>query len=720
MHALKPASSTTATPQPTPTPSPQIANPPSAPSVTQGSGSNLTVTWSAPLVDSTHDAATAFNLRFAVSGTGTWASVTSVASPYVLSGLAAGTAYDVQVQSVNAAGTSAWSATDTLTTSAAGPYTPNTPAAPSLAQGTGSNLTVTWYAPATSSTASAATSYNLRFSPSGANTWTSVAGVTSPYTLTGLSGSAAYDVQVQSANTAGTSGWSATSTLTTAAGGPFVPNVVAAPALAQGTGSNLTVTWTAPAADATHSVATSYNVRSSPSGAGTWTTVSNVTSPYTLSGLTAGMAYDVEVESANAAGTSAWSVTSTLTTAAVTPYIPNIVVTPTVALGTGSNLTVTWTAPAADGTHSVATSYNLRSSPSGAGTWTTVSGVTSPYNLSGLIAGAAYDVQVQSANSAGSSAWSATATLTTATAIPNTLAAPALAQGSGSNLTVTWSASAADGTHGAATSYNLRSSPSGAGTWTLVSGVVSPYTLSGLTAGAAYDVQVQSANAAGTGAWSATSTLTTSAGAGPYAPNIPAIASVAPPADGTASKLTVTWPATATDATHGAPTSYNLRYGPSGSGTWTTVSSVTSPYAITGLGGATAIDVEVQATNAVGSSAWSSIKTGTTWGATVAPGGWTAAAAQVHGTSVAPNGGVQAIATAAPTAVTGFAFAWSQSNTAIPTTGLLAAAADGTTNGWGQYISAPATAGTYYLWMLAQGTGSVTTGALVTSAITVS
>ena len=163
------------------------------------------------------------------------------------------------------------------------------------------------------------------------NTWTSVAGVTSPYTLTGLSGSAAYDVQVQSANTAGTSGWSATSTLTTAAGGPFVPNVVAAPALAQGTGSNLTVTWTAPAADATHSVATSYNVRSSPSGAGTWTTVLNVTSPYTLSGLTAGMAYDVEVESANAAGTSAWSVTSTLTTAAVTPYIPNIVVTPTVA-----------------------------------------------------------------------------------------------------------------------------------------------------------------------------------------------------------------------------------------------------------------------------------------------------------------------------------------------------------------------------------------------------
>ncbi len=41
-------------------------------------------------------------------------------------------------------------------------------------------------------------------------------------------------------------------------------------------------------------------------------------------------------------------------------------------------------------------------------------------------------------------------------------------------------------------------------------------------------------------------------------------------------------------------------------------------------------------------------------------------------------------------------------------------------NGYGQWFSTPAAAGTYYLWMLSQGAGGVTNGALVTSAIVVS
>jgi hypothetical protein len=83
---------------------------------------------------------------------------------------------------------------------------------------------------------------------------------------------------------------------------------------------------------------------------------------------------------------------------------------------------------------------------------------------------------------------------------------------------------------------------------------------------------------------------------------------------------------------------------------------------------------------------------------------------------------------AAPTAVTGAAFAWSSSSSTVPTTGLLAAATDGQSSGqatgWAAYISAPATVGngTYYLWMLAQA-GTVasptTIGAFVTTAITV-
>lgn len=497
----------------------------------------------------------------------------------------------------------------------------------------------------------------------------------------------------------------------------FVPNTPAAPTLAQGAGSNLAVTWTAPGTDSTHSAATVYNLRSSPSGAGTWTIVSAVNSPYTLTALTDGAAYDVEVQAANTAGTTAWSPVRTLTTASTGPYAPNTPAAPALAPGSGTNLAVTWTAPSTDGTHSAATSYNLRSSPTGAGTWTTVSTVTSPYTLTGLGAAAAYDVEMQAANSAGTTAWSAITTLTTATVAPNAPAAPSLTRGAGSNLTVTWTAPTTDTTHSAATSYNLRSSPAGTGTWTTVSTVASPYTLTGLGAGAVYDVAVQGANTGGAGAWSAITSLST-ASAGPFVPNIPAIASVVPTPDGTVTKLTVTWTAPATDGSHSAATGYNLRTSPAGAGTWTTMTNVTSPTIVTGLGGGTAMDVEVQATNTAGSGAWSAITTATTWGATVAPANWVAASAQVHGTSVTPNGGVNLFAVAAPTTVTAAAFAWSATATAVPTTGLIAAGGDGQTNGWGQWFNAPATAGTYYLWLLAQGTGG-TIGALVTSAITV-
>lgn len=399
------------------------------------------------------------------------------------------------------------------------------------------------------------------------------------------------------------------------------------------------------------------------------------------------------------------------------PYPPAAA---SLAAGAGTDLVVTWAAPATDSSHGAATGFNLRSTPSGTGAWTTVAGVSSPYGLSGLPASTAIDVQLQSANAAGVSGWSAASTLTTAMAAPNPPGPPLLAQGAGSDLIVTWSAPAADSSHSAATGFNLRSSLSGSGNWTTVSGVSSPYDLSGLAGGVSIDVQLQSVNAAGLSAWSATSTLVTAV-PGPYAPSAPAITGVAPPPDGTTTKLTVSWTAPAVDSTHDAATAYNLRYSPAGADTWTTVSGVSSPYTITGLSGASAIDVEVQATNAApGAGAWSATTTGTTWGATVAQGGWTAAATQAVGASVAPNGGVQLFATAAPMAVSGAAFAWSASNSVVPTTNLIVAGADGQTNGWGQYFSAPATAGTYYLWMLAQDAGGSTIGALVTSAITVS
>ena len=93
------------------------------------------------------------------------------------------------------------------------------------------------------------------------------------------------------------------------------PEHSAGPALAAGSGSDLDASWAAPAVDSTHGAATSFNLQSSPSGVYAWTMVANVTSPHVLSGLPAGTAIDVQVQSANASGTSPWSATTTLTTA---------------------------------------------------------------------------------------------------------------------------------------------------------------------------------------------------------------------------------------------------------------------------------------------------------------------------------------------------------------------------------------------------------------------
>lgn len=303
---------------------------------------------------------------------------------------------------------------------------------------------------------------------------------------------------------------------------------------------------------------------------------------------------------------------------------------------------------------------------------------------------------------------------------PYAPAGVSLAHGPGGDLVAIWAVPTTDSTHAPATGYNLRFSPAGAGSWTVVTQIASPYELYGLAAGTAYDVQVQSTNAAGASIWSPTGTLTT-ASAGPFAPYAPAIASVTPPPDGTNSKLTIVWTAPATDGTHGGAVGYNLRYSPSGAGTWTVVTGVSSPYALTGLSGGAAIDIQVQGTNAAASpGAWSGSTSATTWGATVAPGNWVPVSTQIHGAGVAPNGGAQLTAIAAPTAVAGAAFAWSVSNTVVPTSGLVSAGGDGQTNGWGQYFNAPATAGTYYLWLLAQASVGVTSGALVTGPIAVS
>ena len=88
------------------------------------------------------------------------------------------------------------------------------------------------------------------------------------------------------------------------------------------------------------------------------------------------------------------------TQSAPTPQIANLPTAVSLAQAAGSALSVTWAFP--DRQHA-RWRYRVHSAvlPVRANAWTVVSGVSSPYLLSGLIAGAAVDVQVQATNAAG-------------------------------------------------------------------------------------------------------------------------------------------------------------------------------------------------------------------------------------------------------------------------------------------------------------------------------
>jgi Fibronectin type III domain len=112
--------------------------------------------------------------------------------------------------------------------------------------------------------------------------------------------------------------------------------------------SQTVVTWTAPGYNGGAAV-TGYAVQYSSDGGSTWTTASSNTSStntnYTITGLTNGTSYVIEVAAINASGTGAWSLESA---PAIPSTVPDQPAAPSVSVG-DATLTVNWTAPADGG-----------------------------------------------------------------------------------------------------------------------------------------------------------------------------------------------------------------------------------------------------------------------------------------------------------------------------------------------------------------------------------
>jgi hypothetical protein len=292
---------------------PPAASAPSAPSglTATGGSCEISLSWS------TVSTATSYNVYYAsVSGVSTTngTKIASVSSPYLHSGLTAGTTYYYVVTAVNSAGESTPSAQKSATV-ATTPPVPAAPAAPAGVSATGGTkqVTLSW------KTVKSATSYNIYYAQaSGVTkaTGTKIANVATPAVQTGLADNTTYYYIVTAVNSTGESTASTEVSATTLSATPTTTAPAAPTSVkAAGGSAQATVTWTKV------SGATSYNIYWSTTAGVTTSTGTKVTgavSPATVSGLSADTAYYFVVTAVNSTGESVVSAEANATTNAPT------------------------------------------------------------------------------------------------------------------------------------------------------------------------------------------------------------------------------------------------------------------------------------------------------------------------------------------------------------------------------------------------------------------
>lgn len=314
---------------------------------------------------------------------GDWVSTGSGANPFTISGLEFATAYEIRIRATSAAGVGPASDPVTATPSSA----PGAPVAFAAASGPQSAV-LTWSAPV-SDGGQPITDYVVQYATSPSGPFLTFADGTSTSTtatVTGLVDTTAYVFRVAAVNPAGIGSWSSLSGATPLSA-PSAPTITG---ITPG-GSFLSVAFTAPASNGGSSV-TGYQYRLD---GGTWTTASSSSSPISITGLTNGQAYDVELRAVNIVGGGAAS-----NTVEATPFGLPGAVTGFRASPTANSVTLDWDEGNSNG--SPITSYNLiRWSGAIAGSIVqsySVAGTS--HTVTGLTAGTYY-FTIEATNAAG-------------------------------------------------------------------------------------------------------------------------------------------------------------------------------------------------------------------------------------------------------------------------------------------------------------------------------
>ena len=311
-------------------------------------------------------------------------------------------------------------------------------------------------------------------------------------------------------------------------GKPGTPTVTAAPT----TPTSLSVSWTAPTKPGP--AITAYNLQYRKNNEVNWTaaTYAGTETNTTLTGLTSGTPYDVQVMAKNADGDSPWSDTGRATTAANAP--PTFTSANTFSVAENATAVGTVVATDEDSTDSItgyeitggADSAKFAITNAGVLTFTAAPDYDAPGDvLSATPANAAGDNQyvivVTATSGVAPRTQTATQELTiTVTNVNEPPAKPAIptvtaVTATPTSLNVSWTAP--ENTGPAITDYDVqyRAGTTGAFTDANYEGTTTSTTLTGLTVGTTYDVQVRARNTEGDGPWSNSRSAATATDAAP-------------------------------------------------------------------------------------------------------------------------------------------------------------------------------------------------------------
>ena len=444
-----------------------IYTPPTVPgSVGAAAGTQqATISWAAAT------GATGYNVkRSTASGSGyttLGSAPTTSASPYVDSGLAAGTYYYV-VSSINTVATCESANSTEVSAKPTGSCTPPTAPTITAAPGNGT-VKLTWTA------VTGAVSYSIARSQTTGTGYTSLGSPTpvsaTTFTDSNVTNGVTYYYVVTASNGTCGSGNSNEASAAPACTPPAaITNLAATPG-----DSSAALTWTAPA------TAISYQIlRSTTSGSGYTLAGSKGSTGFTDTNVVNGTTYYYVVTASNGSCSSSNSNQVSVTPACVPPAAPTGVI-PTA--GDGS-ISLAWTAPAG------ATLYRVSRNTTGTGTFPQIATpAAASYLDQPLTDGTTYYYVVAASNG---SCWSANSAVASGTPVctPPPVPGAITATPGDAKVSLSWGASIG------ATSYSVsRTTTSGATPSSIASPTVTSYTDStGLTNGTTYYYRVSASN----------------------------------------------------------------------------------------------------------------------------------------------------------------------------------------------------------------------------------